>query len=360
MRLRIEGLFEAERSQLTALLAGDEKSAAISVSASDDTVSRAAAPAEGELVLIAFVSPALAAARALAARSDPVEALNEWQRGAEAAARLLDAAPASVASADAILALKDPARFCSRISLRTGVELAAVSVPAPAAEPACLFEQAAERWVRDNQAVMDLLEALDAASLTAGLRRTGLDPKGFEAAAQAWAKIPVDAREQTDTARLHIENEALAEALELCRADLEAACAGAGQKALSSSRALVPVATPSSRSAPVRSLFARLRRGRDLELIRGSDLFDGAWYTERYPDVAKQGEDPALHYLLHGGQEGRPAGPKFSSSAYLDLNPDLKGSHLNPLVHYLRFGREEGRVAVSIEGKPVDPIEDAE
>lgn len=54
--------------------------------------------------------------------------------------------------------------------------------------------------------------------------------------------------------------------------------------------------------------------------------------------------DPALHYLLHGGTEGRDPSPYFSSRWYLEAYPDVKAAGLNPLVHYLRYGRKEGRL----------------
>ncbi len=83
-------------------------------------------------------------------------------------------------------------------------------------------------------------------------------------------------------------------------------------------------------------------------LIRASDLFDADWYIAHYPDVAKTGGNPALHYLKYGGFEGRDPGPNFSSEWYLETNEDVKRSGLNPLIHYLKFGRQEGR-----ESQPV-------
>ncbi len=87
----------------------------------------------------------------------------------------------------------------------------------------------------------------------------------------------------------------------------------------------------------------RARLQRDARLIAGSQLFDAAWYRQRYGDVATEGLDPAQHYLRHGAREGRDPGPRFSTSGYLGAHPDVAAAGLNPLVHYLRRGAAEGR-----------------
>ena len=53
--------------------------------------------------------------------------------------------------------------------------------------------------------------------------------------------------------------------------------------------------------------------------------------------------NPARHYLLMGGFEGRNPGPGFDSAYYLQHNPDVVESGINPLVHYLKFGEKEQR-----------------
>jgi hypothetical protein len=80
-------------------------------------------------------------------------------------------------------------------------------------------------------------------------------------------------------------------------------------------------------------------------MIEESGYFDGAWYVATYPDVAEASERPAVHYLYHGGREGRAAGPLFDSAFYLARYPDVLQSELNPLVHFLQSGRAEGRLA---------------
>ncbi len=98
---------------------------------------------------------------------------------------------------------------------------------------------------------------------------------------------------------------------------------------------------------PLLSLSEKVRRlwrePRQLKLLRDSGLFDEAWYLSKNPDVAQAKIDPALHYLRHGGFEGRDPGPKFSSAFYLDTYPDVKAARLNPLAHYLLHGKNENR-----------------
>jgi glycosyltransferase involved in cell wall biosynthesis len=81
----------------------------------------------------------------------------------------------------------------------------------------------------------------------------------------------------------------------------------------------------------------------ELRLIENSELFNRAWYVDRYRDVASSGIDPALHYLRYGAAEGRYPGPRFDTRWYIRENPDVAASGLNPLVHYLRHGAREGR-----------------
>ncbi len=79
-----------------------------------------------------------------------------------------------------------------------------------------------------------------------------------------------------------------------------------------------------------------------LDLHR-SGLFDSAFYRATQPDVRASGIQPLLHFLLHGGAEGRRPSPLFDCRYYLSENPDVRNAGGNPLLHYIRFGRKEGR-----------------
>jgi glycosyltransferase involved in cell wall biosynthesis len=72
-------------------------------------------------------------------------------------------------------------------------------------------------------------------------------------------------------------------------------------------------------------------------------LFDTSWYVHTYPDVSRHGINPLLHYIKFGQFEGRNPGPYFSTKKYLDAYPDVRRTGINPLFHYLRYGVSEGR-----------------
>jgi len=80
-----------------------------------------------------------------------------------------------------------------------------------------------------------------------------------------------------------------------------------------------------------------------IELVASSEYFDADWYALKNPDVAKVFKNPAEHYFLHGGHEGRDPSARFSSRTYLLDNPDVAKAGVNPLVHYLQHGKAEGR-----------------
>ena len=80
-----------------------------------------------------------------------------------------------------------------------------------------------------------------------------------------------------------------------------------------------------------------------LASINSSQLFDPAWYLDRYPDLAALRDGAAEHFLDHGGLEGRWPHPLFHSDFYLAQNPDIRDSGTNPLIHYMENGAAEGR-----------------
>ncbi|EHJ58248.1 hypothetical protein NSU_4816 [Novosphingobium pentaromativorans US6-1] len=142
---------------------------------------------------------------------------------------------------------------------------------------------------------------------------------------------------------------------------------------------------------------------RVLRRLAAENIFDGADYMSRYPDVRLDGQNPVYHYLAHGIGEGRDAGGRLSTCAHIDPdlsaipeilasrlfdanwyaerygvtgserdlaedflrasaadalrqpgplfsgsfysleNPDIR--EINPLVHYLRYGMQQGRRA---------------
>ena len=60
-----------------------------------------------------------------------------------------------------------------------------------------------------------------------------------------------------------------------------------------------------------------------VELIRGSALFDDAWYLRTYHDVAHLGEDPALHFLRHPYNPFRRPSDDFDIGQYVIDHPEV-------------------------------------
>jgi ubiquinone/menaquinone biosynthesis C-methylase UbiE/glycosyltransferase involved in cell wall biosynthesis len=107
------------------------------------------------------------------------------------------------------------------------------------------------------------------------------------------------------------------------------------------------------------SILRSSQTSRDVKLITSSGLFDREWYLVQYADVREAGDDAALHYLLHGGAEGRDPGPSFDNDWYLEENPDVRAAGDNPLVHYLRYGAAERRAPNRI-GRDLELIASSE
>ncbi|CAM3025689.1 NADH pyrophosphatase [Methylobacterium mesophilicum] len=79
-----------------------------------------------------------------------------------------------------------------------------------------------------------------------------------------------------------------------------------------------------------------------LARIEGSELFDAEWYRTSYvPDLVSN--QAARHYLHEGAALGMKPGPLFDGEWYLGNNPDVARAGSNPLLHYLDSGRAEGR-----------------
>lgn len=78
--------------------------------------------------------------------------------------------------------------------------------------------------------------------------------------------------------------------------------------------------------------------GSDARLIERSGLFDQTWYLARYPDVARRGYPPLVHYLRLGARQGRNPNRVFDTEWYWAQHPDLAQTGVNPLVDYIAQG----------------------
>ncbi len=77
--------------------------------------------------------------------------------------------------------------------------------------------------------------------------------------------------------------------------------------------------------------------------IKNNELLDIGYYLSCNPDVKLTGQDPIIHYIYHGFNEGRKPNPTFDGEYYLETHSDVKNSNLNPLVHYGLYGINEKR-----------------
>lgn len=71
--------------------------------------------------------------------------------------------------------------------------------------------------------------------------------------------------------------------------------------------------------------------------------FDAHEYLRSYPDVAKAGVDPVVHFLLRGNEEYRDPSPRFDTRYYLSRYTDVKAAGVNALLHFALFGKAEDR-----------------
>ena len=91
-------------------------------------------------------------------------------------------------------------------------------------------------------------------------------------------------------------------------------------------------------------------------LVAASPHFDRDWYLATNPDVAVSRIEPALHYAMSGGNEGRDPGPYFRVPLYLERHPEAANEPGGPFIHALTNGTEEdGRPAPVLEAPLVEP-----
>jgi hypothetical protein len=57
-------------------------------------------------------------------------------------------------------------------------------------------------------------------------------------------------------------------------------------------------------------------RRADVALIEKSGLFDREYYLKQYPEVARSGIDPVVHFLNVGAKEGKNPSPYFDTIYY--------------------------------------------
>ncbi|WP_052127422.1 hypothetical protein [Enterobacter cancerogenus] len=103
-------------------------------------------------------------------------------------------------------------------------------------------------------------------------------------------------------------------------------------------------------SKPARIISGRLnknkkvgRKEQHIKLIKESGLFDIDWYQKFCPELGKFSLSPVEHYLSVGYKMGLNPSENFNGNLYLERYPDVAEEGMNPLIHYIIFGKGEGR-----------------
>lgn len=101
---------------------------------------------------------------------------------------------------------------------------------------------------------------------------------------------------------------------------------------------------------PARIISERLNKNKKggkkeehISLIKASGLFDVEWYQKICPELSKLPLTPVEHYLSIGYKMGLNPSEKFNGNLYLERYPDVAEEGVNPLIHYILFGKSEGR-----------------
>lgn len=77
--------------------------------------------------------------------------------------------------------------------------------------------------------------------------------------------------------------------------------------------------------------------------IATSEYFDAQWYHSEYPDAVLTDMSAAAHFLRIGYKLGRNPSPDFNTKSYLERYTDVANRGDNPLLHFELHGRGEGR-----------------
>ena len=109
-------------------------------------------------------------------------------------------------------------------------------------------------------------------------------------------------------------------------------------------------------SKPNKQVFDNIKA---YNIIKKHNLFDTSFYLTEYPDVAKAGMNPIVHYMWYGYRENKKPMEDFDGVYYSHKYPDALESKLNPLSHYALYGLNENR-EYKLPGNDFKILSDAE
>ncbi len=100
---------------------------------------------------------------------------------------------------------------------------------------------------------------------------------------------------------------------------------------------VIPPGQPSTESIEQTCLRQKaLIARRQADLIHQSGYFNESWYLSAYPDVANEGMDPVLHYVMFGAEEARLPNPLFDPEEILKKHRALDPAGLSPGAYFIR------------------------
>ena len=88
----------------------------------------------------------------------------------------------------------------------------------------------------------------------------------------------------------------------------------------------------------------------EFNMIRESGLFDAKWFARTEPDAAGTKDLDGLIKIYLGQGKNSKSTPNvcFNDAAYRSTHPDVARDGMNPLLHYIMFGRRESRTLGSL------------
>ncbi|MBR1601005.1 MAG: glycosyltransferase family 2 protein [Alphaproteobacteria bacterium] len=87
----------------------------------------------------------------------------------------------------------------------------------------------------------------------------------------------------------------------------------------------------------------------EYNLLKSSGYFNSIYYRLHNPSLWLSRCDMLKHYLIYGWQDGKNPSSEFNGNKYLAVYQDVEQANINPLVHYIRNGNTEGRECFPVE-----------
>ncbi len=85
-----------------------------------------------------------------------------------------------------------------------------------------------------------------------------------------------------------------------------------------------------------------------MELVRGTGLFDPEWYQRQYRDIQRRRMDPLQHYVTLGGRVQYRPSERFDLDGYLQKFPELRHNRIPALLHLALNGNQSASVVQNI------------